>query len=74
MNSSSSRVTPRIFFNECMKGPFYMHKSWVGDRTIRVEHNTVRNDYIVDILLQICVLFLYQLYLNCNYTLVCNLT
>ena len=57
-----------------MEGPFYMHKSWIDNRAFRVVHNTVKNDYILNILLQIFVLFLYQLYLNCKYLLFCNLT
>ena len=52
-----------------------MHKSWVGDRAFRVLHNTVKNDYIVNISLQICALFLCQLlYLIFKYSLFCNLT
>ena len=37
-----------------------MHKSWVEDRAFRVVHNTFENYYIVNILLQIFELFLYQ--------------
>ena len=30
-----------------------MHNSWVDDRTLQVAHNTVKNNYIDSILLQI---------------------
>ena len=45
------------FFKECIKGPFHIHKSWVGDRTFGVVHNTVQSNYIVNIL-NICALFI----------------
>ena len=52
-----------------------MPKSWAGYRAFRVVHNIVKNDYnIVNILFQMCTLFLHQLYLNCKYSLFCDLT
>ena len=64
----SKRNDTLFFFSS-----YSMLKSRVDDRVFRVVHNTVKNDYIVNILLQIFVLFLYQLYLICKYSLSCNL-
>ena len=35
LNSSSSRVTHLIFFNQFMTGHFHMHESWLGNRFSR---------------------------------------